>query len=75
QRNCHVRLHTPHDENVAQTSCLHAGWKPALRHFHTNGLFSEEYYKRLGMIFSLLTLLFFALILEMILLISISISG
>ncbi|MDZ7366522.1 MAG: hypothetical protein ONB43_11715 [candidate division KSB1 bacterium] len=22
---CHVRLHTHHDENVAQTSCLHAG--------------------------------------------------
>ncbi|MDZ7361964.1 MAG: hypothetical protein ONB46_14745 [candidate division KSB1 bacterium] len=30
---CHVRLHTHRDENVAQTSCLQAGWKPALRHF------------------------------------------
>ncbi|MDZ7303312.1 MAG: hypothetical protein ONB44_14375, partial [candidate division KSB1 bacterium] len=32
RRNCHVRLHIHHDENVAQTSCLQAGWKPALRH-------------------------------------------
>ncbi|MDZ7369367.1 MAG: hypothetical protein ONB43_26450, partial [candidate division KSB1 bacterium] len=36
QSNCHVRWHTHHDENVAQTSCLHAGRKPALRHFRGN---------------------------------------
>jgi hypothetical protein len=27
-KNVHVRLRTHQDENVAQTSCLPAGWKP-----------------------------------------------
>ncbi|MDZ7266269.1 MAG: ABC transporter ATP-binding protein [candidate division KSB1 bacterium] len=35
-KDCRERLHIHHDENVAQTSCLQAGWKLALRLFQHN---------------------------------------
>jgi hypothetical protein len=33
RRNFHARLRIHQGKNVAQTSYLPAGWKPALRHF------------------------------------------
>ncbi len=41
-----------HDENVAQTSCLHAGWKPALRRIFVVTFFITRHKAQIDFILS-----------------------